>query len=506
MRRQKGDLSVTEMFGNVLTTTSKIKMPSDLHKMPFCFRPFPKACFPRGASWVAALLIFTIFMECSAVLGAGGCEVAQSTFDSDVRYMQQHPPTHMRLQSSRYVELRRAERGLKCSGTTLVAFDGLHYRPAGWSDDPGLYLWVPRIARIFGISLARATDTLLIGAVLLASGFGLLGLLLTVHTTLGWRIGLVVFFWLTLVVLIAGDVYVMNAAPAIAFVPWILSFVSRKHVTISMLVTFGIAGFVSEIANIFRAHAGTGLLLFTLVVAGMLYQVKPGARLMLAMLLLLSAATPQLLFRELYARRDAFLMRQSGAMPEAERAHPFWHSIYIGLSYVKNSEIPLYRDEIAFAKVQALRPDAALYSPEYEQVLKQETFNLARRRPLLIVANGVVKLAVLSLFCICAINVGLYGVKLARKPACLELAFWLAIAFNGLYGLLVVPNPKYLVGLISFAALYGIYSIDYAARHPYLQDRFGWLEKLVFIRSRPSSSFMNAAPEPAGNASGLPVN
>jgi len=73
---------------------------------------------------------------------------------------------------------------------------------------------------------------------------------------------------------------------------------------------------------------------------------------------------------------------------------------------------------------------------------------------------------------------------LARKPVWLELAFWLAIAFNGLYGILVLPNPKYLVGLIAFAALYGVYSIEFAAGQPNLKSRLRWLEKLVFIGSR----------------------
>src|SRR5205823_5534290 len=98
------------------------------------------------------------------------------------------------------------------------------------------------------------------------------------------------------------------------------------------------------------------------------------------------------------------------------RAHPFWHSIYIGLGYLRNSDVPEYRDEVGFAKVQALRPEVAYPSTEYEQVLKRETFNLAKRRPFLILANLLVKFLVVSLFCLCAANVGLYAAKLAHKP------------------------------------------------------------------------------------------
>jgi hypothetical protein len=460
---------------------------------------FRKARFCNSAGKFAGILILTLIAGRSTALAQANCEVSQSTFAADMQFMkQQHAPTHLRLMPSRYVELLRAARGLSCSGVALVAFDGLRYRPtasgvplvafdglryrpAAWADDPGLPFLVPELARVFRVSLVTATDVLLIGVVLLASGLGLRGFLGTVQTELGRRIGVVGFLILTIVELIAGDVYVMNAAPAIACVPWILSFVSRRKLTADMLITFCVTGLLGETANLFRAHAGTGLVLFTLVVAAGLYQIKPAARVLLVTILLVSAASPGLLFRELYARRNAFLEHQPGAMLESGRVHPFWHSIYIGLSYVKNSDVPGYSDEVAAAKVRLLRPEAVYTSPEYEQVLKGEVFKLAKRRPFLILANLFVKLGIVSFFCVCAANVGLYAATLARKPIWSELAFWLAITFNGLFGILVIPRPQYLLGLITFAALYGIYSIEYAAGQPHLQSRLRWIENLSFV-------------------------
>jgi hypothetical protein len=382
---------------------------------------------------------------------------------------------------TRYVELRRAVRGLTCSAVPLVAFDGLRYRPAGWADDPGLYFFVPEIARIFHLSLPRVVDGLLTGVVLLASAFGLWGFLRTTKTKLGRRIGVVAFLLLTVVVLVAGDVYVMNAAPAIACVPWLLYFLQRQKITTGMLIAFAVTGLLGEMASLFRGQAGTGLLLFTVVATAGLYQVKPAKRVLLLMLLLLGTAGPAVMFRELFAGRNAFLEHQSGALVEANQTHPFWHSIYIGLAFVRNSDVPEYRDEVGFAKVKALRPDAVYPSPEYEQALKQEVFRLAEHRPLLILANLFTKLLVVLLLIIASTNVGLYAAKLARQPACLNLAFWSAIAFNGLFGILVIPNWHYLVGLIAFAALYGVYSIEYAAEQPNLQIRLNWIERLVLV-------------------------
>src|SRR5512135_1048267 len=57
------------------------------------------------------------------------------------------PAPYLRLMNYRLVELHRAAAGLECSGIPLVAFDQAGYSVAGFADDPGLYLFVPLIAR-----------------------------------------------------------------------------------------------------------------------------------------------------------------------------------------------------------------------------------------------------------------------------------------------------------------------------------------------------------------------
>ncbi len=187
-------------------------------RLPLRLYSFCRFWFPGRAGQFAVILILTVIMGCSAAFGQADCEVSQSTFDAEIELLKQKPPTHLRLMPSRYVELRQAARGLGCSGVALVGFDGLRYRPAAWTDDPGLYFFVPELARFFGLRLATATDVLLIGVVLLASAFGLLGFLRAVETKLGRRVGIVAFLLLTTVELVAGDVYIMSAAPAIACV------------------------------------------------------------------------------------------------------------------------------------------------------------------------------------------------------------------------------------------------------------------------------------------------
>ena len=380
--------------------------------------------------------------------------------------------------ASRYVDLGRAAHGLSCTGVPLVAFDGLRYRRAGGEDDPGLYYFVPKLMRISHLSTAAAVDLTLIGIVLFGSGIGLLGFMRTARTALGRRVGIIAFLLLTIVELMAGDIYVINAAPAIACVPWVLYFATRKRLAPSAVIFFALLGLASLMANFFRAYAGVGLILFTLAAVIGVYEMKTAGKIVLLAAFLAASAGAQIFFGHLYRQRSAFLGQYDTAF-ESSQVHPFWHSVYIGLGYVKNSDVPAYADRIAATRVKLLRPNAAYLSREYEQVLKRETLELAKRRPALILENVLVKLAVILGFCICAANVGLYAARLARKPVWLELAFWAAMAFNSLFGILVVPSAKYLLGLIAFAALYGAYSIEYASEQPQLRTRLAWIGRVV---------------------------
>jgi hypothetical protein len=79
-------------------------------------------------------------------------------------------------------------------------------------------------------------------------------------------------------------------------------------------------------------------------------------------------------------------------------------------------------------------------------------------------------------------NFGLLAALYSRRPRSLDLAFWIAIGFSALPGLLVVPAPKYLLGCMALVVLYGLVSIDYAIQqgvlHPLIR-KFGRQDKTV---------------------------
>jgi len=374
-------------------------------------------------------------------------------------------------------------RGLACGAPPLVAFDGLRYRPVGWGEDPGIFLVVPQVAQYQGLSLEAATDTFFISTIVLASLIGYLGFLLQARTLLGRCVGGAAFFLVTILALRKGDGYGLGAAAALACVPWILLLATRKKLTAWMLVVALLIGTLAQTANYMRSHSGTGITLFAIMILLCVCQAPRSSRALLVLALCLGMCAPILLMRHLFAQRDAFLQAHPVDVYTQGGPHPFWHNVYIGLAYVKNPEIAAYKDEISAARVRELRPNAPYLSPEYEQVLKHEIWELTKRRPLLILENVVVKLIVVCFVCVWAINVGLYATWLAPKPFALEVAFWLLLGFYAIPGVIVVPAVVYLLSLIACAAIYGAYSVEYAARNPAVKWRPHWLARLAAVRS-----------------------
>jgi hypothetical protein len=321
------------------------------------------------------------------------------------------------------------------------------------------------------MGLAPATDLFLIGSLLLAVGCGLAGFLRTAKTDVGRRVGICVFLGVTVAGLIAGDVYIVSAALPAACVPWALNLLNGHWTGPSRSIAWAALGAAGAIGNFFRSQAGTGVLIFICaMLIGFPAEKKKTKILLIALPLFLGIAIPVLLFNKMYSDRNEFLRRQPDAQLEAARAHPFWHSVYIGLGYVPNSEVSRYNDSVAAQKVQALRPGTKYLSREYDQTLRDEVFRLARYRPAIIAGNFIVKLAVVLFYCLCSANVGLYAAKLAPKAWWIESAFWLAIGFSALPGIVVVPHAKYLIGMMTFAALYAAYSVEHASLM--LADKF----------------------------------
>lgn len=431
--------------------------------------------------WI--LLLILAASCCVTAAGETNCAVSQATFDADWRNLAQHPnPSHLPLMGVRYVDLLRAQRGLACSGVPLVAFDGLRYRPAAaWSDDPGLYLLVPELARLTGLNIADSADVLVASSVVLAGLVGLWGFLKTAKTVAGRCIGMIAFLLMVTQVFRVGQVYALGVVPAIACAPWIVFFALRERLTLGSILTMAVSGVLAAIANAIRSHSGLALLIFAGVMAFGVYKVRLTARVLTALALLAGLASGEFVLHHIYDQRDEFLRHQAGAVVENAGGHVFWHSVYIGFAFVGNSDVPAYRDDVAFGKAYQMRPEVAPYTPEYEQVMRDQVLELARKRPALVAGNVALKVVIIFLYCLLFTNVGLYAAVIVPKEIAVESAFLLAIGMGALPGILVVPVKPYILGGIVFCVIYAAFGVDYALQNTEKKDRFRWVRQIMFM-------------------------
>ena len=71
--------------------------------------------------------------------------------------------------------LQQAWQGLTQTHVDLIGIQNGHYVAAGFSDDPGLYFFVPRLAQLFHVSVAHAVDIFLLGGIILGTIIGIIG-------------------------------------------------------------------------------------------------------------------------------------------------------------------------------------------------------------------------------------------------------------------------------------------------------------------------------------------
>ncbi len=374
------------------------------------------------------------------------------------------PPTRISLMPYRHLELRYALAGYERSKIPLVAFDGAKYFKAGYGDDPGMYYFVPRLAAWLHLPLERTIDQFFGVTLIVSFLVGITGLMLVVSR---WPLRLWGAFGLCLLFSFAfrkGDIYLALIVPVVAVVPWLL-YLLRKNSAGAVMVIFLIGtGLVAGFANEVRGQAATGLMIIAVIRHAIELNRSWGRKLVLLAALSAGFAIPNGYFHALLSRRDAFLAASQPDYVQTVDRHSIWHALYIGLGYLKdNPYVPGgYRDESAFETVYRISPSTIPLSPEYERILREEIFRMAREHPIFIAATIVGKLRVILFLLICWANVGLFAAVLYPKGWAVESAFWLALAFDSLFGIIAIPQIQYLLGLMAFSTIYGIASLDWA--------------------------------------------
>ena len=368
----------------------------------------------------------------------------------------------MEIMPSRYQQLQETLVGYEKTGIELILYDGEIFKPSTSSDDIGIYYFVPKIAHLLNINIDQAIDIFFGGMIVLSLVLGIIGVLLLFKTRLGRSVAIGALLLLSVFSFVVGGLYAVSPSITVSIVPLFLYLTKRKKVGALFFVVAFLTGIGISTVHILRGHAGTAVFMFMIAVVVLYLQAHWKKKALLVLFMVVGLRIPIYYFGRLVDQRDAYLEKHQLEYKKVQAQHPFWDSVYIGFGFLNNKYGITYDDKVGFEKARSISPEVALCSQEYEVILRKEVFRLIKGDPFFAVKTLFAKMGVIIFYLLVFANIGLVAAVRYPKVWSLELAFWIAMGFNALFGILIMPRAGYLSGFGAFAMLYGIVSINQA--------------------------------------------
>ena len=360
----------------------------------------------------------------------------------------------------RYNEVSEAESGWNETGVPLVGRLNGQWEPVPCGDDTGLFYLVPLLARETGWSTDRSLDLFLFWVLAVSATIGLAGLWLRAPGVRQRIIALVPISVGACVSYRMGDVYVIQGSVVLMLIPWLVySLKGGVRLRRRFLIVF-LSGIVLGLAQWIRTQSGLPVLVFFAVLV-CFRPLRRSMKILLSLTLLIGATLPLLYAQFPLRDRDSFLMVHQPGYRRSLNHHLLWHTAYLGLGYLTNPYVPSWRDSIAVEYVQAIDPAAIYGGEEYEALLRSRVEEIVHRHPRLVFYTVAAKFGVLACMLLLCINIGLAAAISNPKPLGTELAFWLAMASAALPGIIAIPEPQYVLGMITLALYYWYYSLSF---------------------------------------------
>jgi hypothetical protein len=367
--------------------------------------------------------------------------------------------TRVAMLGDRYQEVLEALSGWNESGVPLTGKTAAgQWEPVPCGDDSGLFYLVPLLSRATGASATLALNIFLLGMIIFSAIAGLLGLWLTARRPWQRVLSVVPVVAGSYASYKMGDVYVVQASLVLILIPWLLYGLStRPSAGCRFLIAF-LAGVLMGFGQWIRTQSLSALLVFFLVLV-LANPLRLTMKLMLILTLMTGISLPLLYARFPIKARDRFLAAHLSNYQPPLNQHLLWHTAYLGLSYLTNPYVSAWRDVVAVEYVQSLDPRVIYGSDEYERLLRLRVKQIAQLDPRFLFYTTAAKAGVLACILLLSTNFGLLAAIRRPKSRQVELAFWLAIACGGAPGLIAIPLPQYVLGMITIAFYYWYYSL-----------------------------------------------
>lgn len=357
---------------------------------------------------------------------------------------------------SRHSQLEDALRGLDATDIPLVSLNSSTYAPSGYTDDLGIYYFIPQLAKIFDISIDQAIDIFFTSLLWIGMSFSLF-FFFSIFKHWGSRLTTTIgLLLLTYAAYRYAEVHIAAFFSVASLVPmWIHWHQTSGKLNWKFFLGIALSGLVIGYCNIIRSHAGTGTFLF--ISALFLLNLANKHKFIAISALIIFSAIPYLHFKVLETNRDQYLMKIHPDYHPLSILHPRWHSIYIGFGYLENKYGITYDDTISDLKARTVNPKVVYCSNEYERILRDQCFLLLKNDPLFVFKTVFFKILKLFFTCLKFSNLGLLLAFLYIKPSLrYTTPFLIAAMFYSVSGILVIPLNAYVMGMVSTATLFGI--------------------------------------------------
>jgi hypothetical protein len=367
--------------------------------------------------------------------------------------------TRIGMLGDRYDEVSEALLGWDKIGVPLVGRFNGRWEAVPCGDDTGLFYFVPLLARHTGWNADRSLDVFLFGVITISATTGLLGLWLSA-SGLGQRMLAVVpiatgaYFSYKM-----GDVYVVAGSVVLMLIPWLVyALKAGVRCRVRFLIVF-LSGIILGLAQWVRTQSGSPVLVFFAVLV-CFSSLRRSIQMLLFATILIGMSLPLLSAQFPLHERDRFLTLHQPGYRASLNHHLFWHTAYFGLGYLTNPYVSALRDSVAVEYVQSVDPTAIYGGAEYEEILRSRVEAIIHRDHRFIFYTLAAKAGVLACLLMLCMNIGFAAALSHPKPLGMELSFWLAMAFAAIPGIVAIPVPPYVLGMMTLALLYWYYSLS----------------------------------------------
>jgi len=365
----------------------------------------------------------------------------------------------MNMMPCRYETLKYMLAGFAKTRMQLVGYNGSSLFPSDGSDDMGMYYFVPKVARLFDLTLDQAICLFFYGMIIFSLLLALTGFFLLSRSWLFRIIATVVLISFSYIACRGiTDVYLVKSFIVLAVVPLALYFLRRNKGDIFFGFFLFLSGIGIGYVHYIRTYSSVAVLLFILLGMALLFKATWKNKMVLVAILFVGMMVPFIHFNILVHKRKRLFNNQE----QLPGRHVFWHNFYAGFGFLQNNLGIQSSDEMVINKVKEVDSNAVYPTRSYEKVVRSQVFVLLNHHLHFVLTTLFAKLGVIFYYFLIFANIGLLAAFFYRKSWQIELMFWSGIAFNSLFGFLALPGTYYLLGMLAFAVIYSLVSIELA--------------------------------------------